>query len=470
MAYKIINQFVKELGTHQVTTITGPMSPLLLMVPWSTDKKIPLDVLTINKGRKSLLVVDEYNYHLFAEQKLRDYFEKKVTLEQLKKAYYKYADSSKEIYDELVSTNISVLSESELINLLKKATTVFEPVADTVYIETLSYEMALRAIGQNNQKVLDAVWSQSIQPTFISFEGRRLEAILKLIKSTEDISSIVRKVKYIYTDYFWTKSDSEILTSLKEIQTNIKQKEEELNKIIENTESRKATFDSWTSTLGKDEKFLADYIQMVMLFRDTRKDPIAQVQAVFIELVGELLSRAGIDANYGRVVCTYECFKGIEYLKGIRDEIIKRSDGNISIIKIDRTYDFEICNYDNAVEELLLLTTRKHDGNGDTIKGQVANKGKVTGTVRVVIDPHDDKGFVQGDILVTSMTRPEFVPIMKKAGAVITDEGGITCHAAIISRELNIPCVIGTKKATRVLKDGDRVEVDANIGVITKVK
>jgi pyruvate,water dikinase len=68
------------------------------------------------------------------------------------------------------------------------------------------------------------------------------------------------------------------------------------------------------------------------------------------------------------------------------------------------------------------------------------------------------------------MTRPEFVPLMKLASAIVTDDGGITCHAAIVSRELGIPCIIGTKVGTKVFKDGDRVEVDANRGIIRKIK
>ena len=68
------------------------------------------------------------------------------------------------------------------------------------------------------------------------------------------------------------------------------------------------------------------------------------------------------------------------------------------------------------------------------------------------------------------MTRPEFVPIMKKATAVITNEGGITSHAAIVSRELNIPCIIGTKRATKVLNNGDMIEMDLKKGEIKIVK
>jgi pyruvate,water dikinase len=75
-----------------------------------------------------------------------------------------------------------------------------------------------------------------------------------------------------------------------------------------------------------------------------------------------------------------------------------------------------------------------------------------------------------GDILVSPMTTPEFVPAMRRASAIVTDEGGITCHAVIVSRELGIPCIIGTKIATRVLKDGDEVEVDAEKGVVRIIK
>ena len=104
-----------------------------------------------------------------------------------------------------------------------------------------------------------------------------------------------------------------------------------------------------------------------------------------------------------------------------------------------------------------------------TIKGQVAVKGKARGVVRI-IKRKDQLGVVsKGDIIVSPMTTPDFAPAMKKASAIITDEGGLTCHAAIVSREMKKPCIIGTKIATQVLKDGDLVEVDAEKGVV-KIK
>ncbi len=100
------------------------------------------------------------------------------------------------------------------------------------------------------------------------------------------------------------------------------------------------------------------------------------------------------------------------------------------------------------------------------LKGMVASSGKATGIVRVINKVSEFGNFQKGDILVSAMTRPEFLPIMEKAAAIVTDEGGITSHAAIVSRELGIPCIIGTQTATRVLKTGQKVEVDAINGIV----
>jgi len=99
-----------------------------------------------------------------------------------------------------------------------------------------------------------------------------------------------------------------------------------------------------------------------------------------------------------------------------------------------------------------------------------ASQGKAQGVVKIIQKVHDLVNVYQGDILVTSMTRPEMVVAMEKAAAIVTDEGGITSHAAIVSRELGVPCIIGTKNATKILKNGDLVEVDATKGIVRKLK
>ena len=101
--------------------------------------------------------------------------------------------------------------------------------------------------------------------------------------------------------------------------------------------------------------------------------------------------------------------------------------------------------------------------------GQVAMPGHAQGRVRVLRKKSEIHFLEEGEILVTAMTTPDYVPAMRRAGAIVTDEGGIMCHAAIVAREFGKPCVIGTRIATRVLQDGERVDVDAARGVVRRI-
>ena len=117
-----------------------------------------------------------------------------------------------------------------------------------------------------------------------------------------------------------------------------------------------------------------------------------------------------------------------------------------------------------------ILQAEKVEKGIMSITGQVAFQGFVKGRVKILRRRDQINIIGVGDIIVSPMTTPDFLPAMKKAAAFVTDEGGITCHAAIMSRELKIPCVIGTKIATKVLKDGDLVEVDAEKGIVKIIK
>lgn len=118
----------------------------------------------------------------------------------------------------------------------------------------------------------------------------------------------------------------------------------------------------------------------------------------------------------------------------------------------------------------IVKTFKKFSADGITeVFGQTAQPGFAKGIVKKILRASDMKKFKKGDILVSIATDPDVVPAMKRAGAIVTEQGGITSHAAIVSRELGVPCVIGTKIATKVFKDGDLVEVDANRGIIRKI-
>lgn len=102
-------------------------------------------------------------------------------------------------------------------------------------------------------------------------------------------------------------------------------------------------------------------------------------------------------------------------------------------------------------------------------QGRVASLGKASGRVSVIHGVNDLPKFKRGHVLVVNNTTPDFVPILKRAVAIVAEEGGITAHVSVVSRELGIPCVVGIEGATRIFRNGDRVEVDAYKGIVRRL-
>lgn len=124
-----------------------------------------------------------------------------------------------------------------------------------------------------------------------------------------------------------------------------------------------------------------------------------------------------------------------------------------SFSEISREQDFEI------IEKEI----------NEKIEGMVVSKGNAKGRVKIIFKEEDLDKVNEGDVLVSPMTTPDHIVAMEKASAFVTDEGGLLCHAAIVSREMNKPCIVGTKNATKVLKDNDLVFVDCEKGIVEKI-
>jgi len=161
--------------------------------------------------------------------------------------------------------------------------------------------------------------------------------------------------------------------------------------------------------------------------------------------------------------------------KKVRKDVIERRKKGYALISLKNE---QIVLTGEKLKRLFKDAIDAEKERKNIITGQVAMRGKARGRVRVIL--HNKRiikkevaKFKKGEILVTEMTRPDTILACRKAAAIITDEGGITSHAAIVSRELKIPCIIGTKIATQILKNGDLVEVDAEKGAVktlTKVE
>ncbi|MBS3168672.1 hypothetical protein J4216_06095 [Candidatus Woesearchaeota archaeon] len=164
-------------------------------------------------------------------------------------------------------------------------------------------------------------------------------------------------------------------------------------------------------------------------------------------------------------------------------ELFKLKERNLTSIEInkikERCKGYALINNKLVLEKDLnknleknnqILIETKRESTNNIINGSCAFPGKIKGKVKIVFELDQLKKVNKGDILVTPMTTPDYLLAMKKASAFVTDEGGITCHAAIVAREIGKPCIIGTKIATKILKDNDKVEVDADKGTIKILK
>ncbi len=217
--------------------------------------------------------------------------------------------------------------------------------------------------------------------------------------------------------------------------------------------------------LDKEFQNLIKIAEVFAYMQDERKKYVLisnHYQRLFLDEIGKRLGLSRREMDY----TIFPELKEMLLENKIDKELLaKRYNGCLVFYSPDgyELIDGELAQ--NINEEIF---SPKLDSN--ELKGSCASKGKAKGTVKIIKKIHDLANFHKGNILVSSMTRPEMVVAMKKAAAIVTDEGGITSHAAIVSRELGIPCIVGTQYATKILKDGDLVEVDANNGTVKKLK
>ncbi len=170
--------------------------------------------------------------------------------------------------------------------------------------------------------------------------------------------------------------------------------------------------------------------------------------------LGEFVVCVKLEELFGKMPTREECEKRFK-------NFVVASDGYTQVETLEEyrkkhlTLEFEEAESDFTLQE---------------IKGRVGVRGKVVGKVKVVHLVSEINKVDSGDIIVSPMTTPAFMPALIKASAFVTDEGGVLCHAVVVAREMNKPCIISTKIATEVLKDGDTVEVNANDGIVKIIK
>ncbi len=213
---------------------------------------------------------------------------------------------------------------------------------------------------------------------------------------------------------------------------------------------------------------LIDLLDFFGWFQDYRKKYVLMALHYLDVLLADISERSGVSLDELKFTFPGEISL---ILKGgfSRDEISKRMR-NCMIIWRENSDNYEYYSGESAFKkEKEIFSNDDKLSEVMEINGSSAQRGIARGIAFVTSSSVEAGNMKRGQILVTPMTSPDFVTAMKKAAAIVTDWGGLLCHAAIISREFGIPCVVGTNIATKVIKSGDMIEVDADEGIVRKI-
>jgi len=263
--------------------------------------------------------------------------------------------------------------------------------------------------------------------------------------------------------YYWIKNNYHNVEyySAKDAYSSAQQLlREEKNRVL--TQRLQDTKLSNTIKLSKQKQNIVWVANLFAEWKDLRKTGVLIVMEMFDRFLSEVARRTG----YTKIDLTFVVFDEIENVlfnkADLKKEISERKKKCFFLVKPSGEY---IVAGDKDADKYFACLV-KSVYNSREFRGVTASKGVATGRVRLILKIGDMNSFQTGEILVTNNTTPEFVPVMKKAAAIITEQGGLTSHAAIVSRELNKPCIIGIKNIATILKTGDMVEVDADHGIV----
>lgn len=422
----------------------------------------------------------------------------------LHEAWEKDLDHYRALASELLATNLSKLSDKELYNIFEQFYTRYLRVGSIAYIcdsfmstgttdwleELLVKELQQRQVDLTTlQKEVRILTS----PVHLSFT---LEAEYQLLKVAKKISAAYPKLPSLYRfkqdkpslynslknlekNFYWIQNNyynvcyldveyfyeqvGQALHDAQEHGTTVSRLRE--NKEAELKELSNAREHLITSLgLSPFAKNLLRVARLFAKWKDIRKSGVYIGMHHFDRFLEELAQRT----SYTKHQLTFSVFPEIKALlfekKDFTEEFARREKRAFFAVTPRGYY---VASGEKAASYFNIFEQQEVEQLVE-LRGVIASPGYARGRVRIIRKTEDMHAFKVGEILVTNQTTPEFVPCMKKAAAIITEQGGITSHAAIVSRELKKPCIIGTKIATKVLMDGEVVEVDARNGIVRR--
>ncbi len=344
--------------------------------------------------------------------------------------------------------------------------TVIENLAEEIIKKKLENRYRKKAIYYFNILTSTDRYSES---------AKELISLLNIAVKLKREANISKEIKKHIKEFGWINtrgfygevwSESEIKERLSSMLDN---PEERLKELKKHSDIINKETENILNEINADKEFreLVNITKEFVYYRNYRMDIYVKSGFLARSLFKEIAKRINLNLPDLFYLTTTE----------IKDALINNELNRAVINERKKEFGF-IRNF----EKVLVLTGKELEDYKDRccpesidkkiteIKGTIASAGLVRGIAKILAGKRELHKVEKGDILVTSMTTPDFITAMEKAVAFVTDEGGILCHAAIISREMGKPCITGTNIATKVFRDGDLLEVNANDGIVKLIK
>lgn len=447
-------------------------------------------IFEFDRGHMKWLVLERYSLKV-ANQLLRKLLKQSTYFSWTRRHVVRTSDTLYRFGKKVQKTQMRLLSDSALLKIFSRHKKLVLETIGYGMISTLTevpHGQFVEYLGGLLQKKVEApklkrsaaeylsILSAVPEESMARLELRGLLKLLQLKKKLKThkaafekkVAEHVRKFCWAYYGYegpaFGTKR---VLSELKKMEKEGTDPSAEMRKMDKERAQILPNIRRAEKELGLNryERQLFQALRDTVFTKLYRKDAISFSFFAMEGAIKEIARRAGISFIEAKYIAPGEHAKVLNGDQALKRELKQRS---IYCVYSGATLKPFILVGDKAHQYINKMYKEKKIGNLKELKGQPACLGQAKGIVKIVNVIADMKKMKLGDILVSVATIPDIVPAMKKAAAIVTEQGGITCHAAIVSRELGIPCVIGTKIATKVFKDGDRVEVDAVNGIIRK--
>jgi phosphoenolpyruvate synthase/pyruvate phosphate dikinase len=412
-----------------------------------------IDFIVANKGKTWKLYISKKDRKRLSEIGLRQL---ETGMSDFGKKTHNLIDQAKKLFPEIEEKYLSKYNNKQLakdfegfIHFVQKLWEIF------FYTEYFMHDKAqekVEKLGMNTEDYL----ASSPKETLVS---REFYERCKLAKNPNEkgLLNHVKKYSYIhYSDGRETLTLEELKKEIREIKDpdkEIKRIDKRHKEIISKRKQNKLA--NGIREMAELKWLIRSFLNKTLSFGDSNLKE---------KYLHEISKRTGI-----KDFDEYHYREIIDILNG--KKVVKKDRENFVLARFNNWNDI----LGKQALELIKILDSKKKKKSNILKGNIGNKGYYTGKVKIILfDIEIDlvkeiNEMDKGDVLVTGSTGPEMIRACHKAGAIVTEEGGICSHAAIVSRELGIPAVIATEIATEVLKDRDFVEVDANKGVVRKI-